>query len=76
LTCAYNPNFARSGRSFFGDKKVIRSWIHTSRTFSGLPAGVSARPGASMNAIVCSQLECLNYQPKQNGLDRFEQIDI
>jgi len=57
---------------FFGDKKVIRTWLHASRTFYGLPAGATMRPGTSLNGLVCSQLEQLNYQPKQNGQDRFE----
>jgi hypothetical protein len=45
---------------------VIRSSIHTARTFNGLPARATMRSGASWNAVVCFQLEGSDYQPKQD----------
>jgi hypothetical protein len=51
---------------FFGDNFVIRSSIHTARTFNGLPAGVMMRSGTRWNAFACLQLEGANYQPKQD----------
>jgi hypothetical protein len=51
---------------FFGDNFVIRSSIHTTRTFNGSPAGAMMRPGTSWNAAVCFQLESADYQAKQD----------
>jgi len=64
-----------SGRCFLGDKKVIRSSIHTPRTFTGQTAAKQMRWLTACDALVCLSVEGANYQPDQNGQDRFE-LDI
>jgi len=73
LTCAYNSNFAaQAAKNLFGDKFVIRSWIHTFATLMGKPAGRNMLPGLTLSSALCSGFELQKYQPNQNGLDRFE----
>ena len=57
---------------FFGDKTVIRSWIHSSRTYTGRPTAEFARLGTAWNMSACPSLEGLDRLQKQNGQDRFE----
>jgi hypothetical protein len=45
---------------------VIRSSIHTTRTFNGSAASAMMRPGTGWNAVVCFQLEGSDYQAKQD----------
>jgi hypothetical protein len=57
-----------SAANFFGDKFVIRSSIHTARTFNGLFAGALMRRETGWNAAVCLELAGTNYQPKQDRI--------
>ena len=61
------------GENFFGDNFVIRSSIHTPRTFTGLPADTLLRRGTAWDSGVCAGLECMSYQPKQNDMNHSEQ---
>lgn len=63
-----------SQQNFFGDKTVIRSSIHATRTFNGSIADANMRPGLGWDAVACTRLENQNYQPKQNGQNRFELV--
>ena len=60
------------GDKFFGDKFVIRSWIHTFATLTGTSAGRNMLPGLGLNGSVCNGFELQKYQPNQDGLDRLE----
>ena len=66
------PEYAQA---ICGDKKVIRSSIHTPRTFTGQTAAKQMRCLTACDALVCLSVEGANYQPDQNGQDRFE-LDI
>jgi len=63
------------GEEIFGDKFVIRSWIHTFATLTGTSAGRSMLSGLGLNGAVCTGFELQKYQPNRNGLDRFEPAD-
>jgi len=53
---------------------VIRSSIHTAKTFSGLPAGIMMRTGTSWNAAMCLQLEGSNQAKQDRNID--SELDI
>jgi len=57
---------------FFGDKTVIRSSIHSSRTYTERPAAEFARLGTGWDMSACPSTEGLDRLQKQNGQDRFE----
>jgi hypothetical protein len=49
---------------------MIRSSIHTPRTFTAIPAGVNLRPGLARDASVWMGLDQAKYQPETGGLCR------
>lgn len=49
---------------------VIRSSIHTPRTFTGKCAALAMRHGLAWNAPVCVGTGFMNYQPKTSEQDR------
>jgi sugar phosphate permease len=53
---------------------MTRSSLHTLRTFTAPRTANMAVPGMGWNAFAITSLEIGNYQPKQCGLDRIEQI--
>ncbi len=52
---------------------MIRSSIHTPRTFTAIPAGVILRPGTAWNAFACMGLDQQNYLAELGGDRRAEQ---
>lgn len=52
---------------------MIRNWIHTFATLAGKSAGRNMLLGLGLNGAVCAGFELQEYQPSQDGLDRFEQ---
>jgi len=63
-----------SCEEIFGDKFVIRNWIHTFVTLTGKPAGRNMLRGCGLDGAVCAGFELQKYQPNQNGSDRFEPV--
>jgi hypothetical protein len=64
-----------SSEEFFGDKFVIRSWIHTFATLTGKRAGRNILFGLSLNGAACTGFEQTDYQPSKDGLIR-QQVTI
>jgi hypothetical protein len=60
------------GGDFLEMIKVIRSSIHSSRTYAERPAAEFARLGAGRNMSACTSPQGLDRLQKQNGQDRFE----
>jgi len=69
LIIQISPNAAEN---FSGDSFVIRSSIHTTRTFTAMPAGISMRPPQVWDVAVCLCLDNSEYQPKQSDMNRLE----
>src|SRR5689334_13340647 len=56
---------------FLETKNVIRSSIHSSRTYTGRPTAEFAQLGSGWNTSACPSPDGLDRLQKQNGQNRF-----